>query len=144
MRALGHKRFAVVGHDRDAWVAYRMALDHPDAITRMALLNIVPTSTMYAHTDKEFATRNVWWFFLVQPTPLPEKMINADRAFFLRDHIEGQLKTTSAMEPEAFAEYLRCYDNLATVRAVCEDYRAAASVDLVDDAEDAVGEYGLP
>jgi haloacetate dehalogenase len=91
---------------------------------------------MYARTDKEFATRSFWWFFLIQPAPLPERMINADRTFFLRDHIAGQLKTAGAMEPDAFAEYLRCYDNPATVHAICEDYRAAVGIDLVDDAED--------
>lgn len=137
MRALGHETFAVVGHDRGARVAHRMALDHAQAVSRIALLDIAPTATMYARTDKAFATRYFWWFFLIQPAPLPERMINADREFFLRSHIEGQLKTPGATEPEAFAEYLRCYDDPATIHAICEDYRAAAGIDLDHDAADA-------
>jgi haloacetate dehalogenase len=92
---------------------------------------------MYARTDKEFATRYFWWFFLIQPAPLPERLIGADPEFFLRQHIEGQLKTPGATEPAAFAEYLRCYNDPATRHAICEDYRAAAGIDLVHDAADA-------
>jgi haloacetate dehalogenase len=89
MRQLGHHRFAVVGHDRGGRVAHRMNLDHPDAVSRIAVLDIAPTATMYARTNKEFATRYFWWFFLIQPKPLPEKLIAADPEFFLRKHIEG-------------------------------------------------------
>ena len=135
MRALGHEIFAVVAHDRGARVAHRMALDHPHSVSRLALFDIAPTSTMYALTDKAFATRYFWWFFLIQPAPLPEKLIGADPAFFLRTHIDGQSKTPDATEPEAFAEYLRCYDG-ATIHAICEDYRAAATIDLDHDAAD--------
>ena len=137
MTALGHDRFAVVGHDRGARVAHRMALDHPQAVTRLALFDIAPTRTMYERTDKAFATRYFWWFFLIQPAPLPERMIGADPEFFLRHHIAGQLKTEGATEPAAFDEYLRCYRDPATRHAICEDYRAAATIDLVHDADDA-------
>ena len=137
MRALGHRRFGVAGHDRGGRVAHRMALDHPDAVKRVALMDIAPTATMYARTDKEFATRYFWWFFLIQPAPLPEHMIGADPEFFLRKHIEGQNKTPGATESEAFAEYLRCYADPATRHAICEDYRAAATIDLDHDATDA-------
>ncbi|MGO4714599.1 alpha/beta fold hydrolase [Bradyrhizobium sp. 2TAF24] len=137
MAALGHKRFAVVGHDRGARVAHRMALDHPQAVARLALIDIAPTRTMYERTDKAFATRYFWWFFLIQPAPLPERLISADPEFFLRHHIAGQLKTEGATEPAAFDEYLRCYRDPATRHAICEDYRAAATIDLVHDAEDA-------
>jgi haloacetate dehalogenase len=136
MRILGHDRFGVVGHDRGGRVAHRMALDHCNAVTRIAVVDIAPTATMYARTDKEFATRYFWWFFLIQPAPLPERMIGADPEFFLRKHIEGQTKTPGSTEPNALAEYLRCYADPATQHAICEDYRAAATIDLVHDAED--------
>jgi haloacetate dehalogenase len=126
MRALGHSRFMLVGHDRGARVAHRLVLDHSDVVSKLVLLNIVSTAQTYARTDKSLATSQFWWFFLIQPEPLPEHMINGDREFFLRSHLDHQLKTPGALEPEAFAEYLRSYDSEATVHAVCEDYRAAA------------------
>ena len=144
MAVLGYPRFAVAGHDRGARVAHRMALDHPDAIARVAVLDIAPTATMYERTDKEFATRYFWWFFLIQPAPLPEKLIAADPEFFLRKHIEGQIKTPGATEPAAFAEYLRCYMDPATRHAICEDYRAASGIDLFHDAEDAASRVKAP
>ncbi|MEA1652776.1 alpha/beta hydrolase [Nitrospirillum sp. BR 11164] len=137
MRALGHGRFAVAGHDRGGRVAHRMALDHADAVSRLALLDVAPTATMYARTNQEFATRYFWWFFLIQPAPLPERLIAADPEFFLRSHIDRQNKTAGATEPAAFAEYLRCYRDPATRHAICEDYRAAATIDLAHDADDA-------
>jgi haloacetate dehalogenase len=136
MRALGHDRFAVVGHDRGGRVAHRMALDHPEAVSRVALFDIAPTATMYARTDKEFATRYFWWFFLIQPYPLPERLIDADPEFFLRKHIDGQNKLPNATEQAAFEEYLRCYRDPKTRHAICEDYRAAATIDLVHDESD--------
>ena len=133
MAAMGHSSFFVLAHDRGARVAHRMALDYPDAITRLAVVDIAPTATMYARTNKEFATRYFWWFFLIQPAPLPERLIGADPEFFLRKHLEAQTKAPGAIEPEAFAEYLRCYNDPATRHAICEDYRAAAGTDLADD-----------
>jgi haloacetate dehalogenase len=144
MRALGHERFAVAGHDRGGRVAHRMALDHPQAVSKLAVLDIAPTATMYARTDKVFATRYFWWFFLIQPAPLPERLIGADTEFFLRTHIDGQNKIAGATEPEAFAEYLRCYRNPAMLHAVCEDYRAAATIDLEHDAADADQRIAAP
>ncbi|WP_044559963.1 alpha/beta fold hydrolase [Azospirillum sp. B4] len=144
MRALGCGRFAVAGHDRGGRVAHRMALDHPDAVSRLAVLDIAPTATMYALTDKAFATRYFWWFFLIQPAPLPERLIAADPEFFLRTHIDGQSKTPGATEPAVFAEYLRCYQDPATRHAICEDYRAAASIDLEHDAADADSRVTAP
>ncbi|MEZ2132346.1 MULTISPECIES: alpha/beta fold hydrolase [unclassified Sinorhizobium] len=137
MEVLGHSRFPVVGHDRGGRVAHRLALDHPDSVEKIAVFDIAPTSTMYARTDMEFATRYFWWFFLIQPEPLPERLIAADPEFFLRTHIDTQNKVAGATEPEAFAEYLRCYLDPATRHAICEDYRAAAGIDLVHDAADA-------
>jgi haloacetate dehalogenase len=136
MHALGYDRFAVAGHDRGGRVAHRMALDHPNTVERIAVIDIAPTATMYARTDKEFATRYFWWFFLIQRYPLPETMIGADPGFFLRNHIDEQNKTPGAVDAQAYSEYLRCYADPATVHAVCEDYRAAATIDLEHDAAD--------
>ncbi len=144
MRRLGHERFPVVGHDRGGRVAHRMALDRPDAVEKLAVFDIAPTATMYARTDKAFASRYFWWFFLIQPAPLPERMILADVEFFLREHVERQNKIAGATEPEAFAEYLRCYRSPEGVHAVCEDYRAAATIDLEHDAADADARIAAP
>ncbi len=109
MRTLGHESFAVVGHDRGGRVAHRMALDHPEAVRRIAVLDIAPTATMYARTDREFATRYFWWFFLIQPAPLPERMIEADPEFYLRHHLAGQSRTPGVPREALVQEYLRCY-----------------------------------
>ena len=137
MRSLGFDRFRLVGHDRGGRVAHRLALDHPAAVERIALFDIAPTATMYARTNQEFATRYFWWFFLIQPYPLPERLIAADPEFFLKTHIDGQSKTPGATSRELFQDYLRCYQDPATRHAICEDYRAAASIDLAHDAADA-------
>ncbi|WP_207916085.1 alpha/beta fold hydrolase [Aquabacter spiritensis] len=136
MARLGFDRFALVGHDRGGRVAHRLALDWPEAVEKLCVIDIAPTATMYAMTDKAFATRYFWWFFLIQPYPLPERMIGADPDYFLRHHLAGQTRTPGATEPEAFAEYLRCYLDPAARHAICEDYRAAAGIDLVHDAAD--------
>jgi haloacetate dehalogenase len=136
MRLLGHDRFTVVGHDRGGRVAHRMALDHPEAVERMVVLDIAPTLTMYDKTDQEFATRYFWWFFLIQPADLPERMIGSDPEYFLRRHIGGQNKTHGAISEDVIAEYLRCYRDPATIHAICEDYRASASIDLDHDRAD--------
>lgn len=136
MAALGFDRFDVVAHDRGARVAHRMALDHPDRVARLVLLDIAPTATMYAETTKEFATRYFWWFFLIQPFDLPERMIAADSDHFLDRHLSGQIKVEGSLDPRIVAEYRRCYRDPATRHAICEDYRAAASIDLDHDAAD--------
>nr|WP_244396042.1 alpha/beta hydrolase [Beijerinckia indica] len=144
MRALGHERFAVVGHDRGARVVHRMALDFPQAVSKLVLLDIAPTATMYARTNMEFAKRYFWWFFLIQPYPLPERLINADPDFFLETHIAGQIKIEGASDPRVMAEYRRCYADPATRHAICEDYRAAASIDLEHDAADSDKKINAP
>jgi len=138
MRQLGHQRFSVIGHDRGGRVAHRMALDNPDVIERIAVVDIAPTATMYAKTDMEFARRYFWWFFLIQPAPLPETLISADPGYFLRTHIRTQLADPDAghVSEDVFEEYLRCYQQAETISAVCEDYRAAATIDLEHDAAD--------
>ena len=144
MRSLGFRRFAVIGHDRGGRVAHRLALDHPEAVERVAVLDIAPTATMYARTDKEFATRYFWWFFLIQPFDLPERMIGSDPEYFLRRHLAGQVKTAGAADEAIFREYLRCYRDPATIHAICEDYRAAATIDLEHDAADAERKVAAP
>ncbi len=136
MAALGFHRFDVVAHDRGARVAHRMALDHPDHVARLVLLDIAPTATMYAETNRAFATRYFWWFFLIQPFDLPERMIAADPDHFLDRHLAGQVKVEGALDPRVVTEYRRCYRDPATRHAICEDYRAAASIDLDHDAAD--------
>ena len=144
MNALGHERFAVVGHDRGGRVAHRLALDHPAAVTRLAVLDIAPTLTMYQMTNQEFATRYFWWFFLIQPFDLPERMIGSDPEYFLRRHIAGQVKVPGAVDDEIVTEYLRSYRNPETIHAICEDYRAAAGIDLEHDRADADRKIGCP
>jgi haloacetate dehalogenase len=135
MRSLGFERFAVAAHDRGARIAFRMALDHPEVVSHLALLDIVPTRTIYVTIDQRRAT-TVWrYFFLIQPD-MPERLIGADRDFYLRRTLDEWCGTPGALTDEAIAEYHRCFDE-ATIHATCEDYRAGASVDLVDDEEDA-------
>ena len=148
MRALGHPRFGLVGHDRGGRVAHRLALDHPDAVSRLAVLDISPTRTMYRRTDQAFATAYYHWFFLIQPFDLPERLIGADPAWYLRRKI-GAWSAGGAgaapgppghFDPRALAEYERCFADPATIHSTCEDYRAAASIDLEhDDADVAAG-----
>ncbi len=144
MRALGFDCFALVGHDRGARVAHRLVLDHPDCVSRVTVIDIAPTATMYALTDKAFATRYFWWFFLIQPFDLPERMIGADPDYFLDRHIAAQIKVEGAMDPRVLAEYRRCYSDPATRHAICEDYRAAAGIDLDHDAADADARIAVP
>lgn len=136
MDLLGHDGFSFAGHDRGGRVGHRLALDYPQRVKRCVFIDIAPTATMYALTDKNFATRYFWWFFLIQPAPLPEKLIASDPEFFLQRHIDGQIKIPGSTGPDIFAEYLRCYRDPEMLRAVCEDYRAAATIDLEDDVAD--------
>jgi len=135
MRRLGFERFVVVGHDRGGRVAHRMALDHPHAITKIAVLDIVPTHTLYTGVTKAFATAYFHWFFLIQPAPLPETLLRPQAEFFLRSAVFGRV-SPEAIPEDVFAEYLRCFADPATLHAMCEDYRAAASIDLDHDAAD--------
>ena len=135
MRGLGHERFAVVGHDRGARVTHRLALDHPDAVERAAVLDILPTLTMYESADMRFARLYWHWFFLIQPAPVPEAMLSGAIEQFLRTQLGGVLRS-GAVSGEAFAAYLAAARNPETVRGWCEDYRAAASIDLEHDRAD--------
>lgn len=144
MRLLNRPTFAFVGHDRGARVGHRLALDYPESVTKAVFVDIAPTATMYALTNKEFATKYFWWFFLIQPEPFPEKLIGFDPDYFLYHHIDGQIKIKGCVEDKAFDEYLRCYKDPRTIHAICEDYRAAATIDLDDDKEDADKKSSVP
>jgi haloacetate dehalogenase len=128
MRTLGFERFAVVGHDRGARVAWRLAVEHPDVVTKASVLDIVPLP--YSMVTKEFATQYFHWFFLIQPPPFPETLIANNAEFYLRSRFLRPTGGTNAITPDAFAEYLRCFNDPAAIHATCEDYRAGASIDL--------------
>jgi haloacetate dehalogenase len=134
MSQLGFESFVVVGHDRGGRVAHRMALDHPQRVTKLAVLDIVPTHRLYRESTREFATAYFWWYFLIQPAPLPETLIGNSVEFWLSEKL-GKA-APGAITSAAFAEYLRCYRNPETIHASCEDYRAAASIDLMHDEAD--------
>lgn len=144
MRSFGHERFAVIGHDRGGRVAHRMAIDHPRAVERLTVIDIAPTATMYRQTNQEFARRYFWWFFLIQPAPLPERLIEGDPEFFVRTHLAAQSKTPGVPSEALIREYLRCYRQPGAIHAICEDYRAAASIDLEHDAVDARRKLDMP
>jgi haloacetate dehalogenase len=133
MAALGFERFAVAGHDRGARVAHRLARDHPERIGRLALLDIVPTLYRFETIDQKAATSSWHWFFLIQPSGFPERLIGSEAEFFLRHQLGGLLREPAKLEPEAFADYLRCFKNPDTIRATCDEYRAGATIDLVHD-----------
>ena len=142
MSGLGHSRFFVAGHDRGGRVAHRLALDHGERVERLALIDIVPTLDMYERVDMRSAIGYYHWFFLIQPAPLPERMIGGDPAHFLRWTLGGWgSKDTSFFEAEALDEYERCFCRPEAIHASCEDYRAAATIDLEHDrASRAAGE----
>lgn len=134
MRGLGHAEYFVAGHDRGGRVAHRLALDEPAAVKRLALLDIAPTLDMYDSTDMRFASAYYHWFFLIQPAPHPERMIGHDPAHYLRWKLGGWGTLGHGFyEPEALAEYERCWSRPETVHAACEDYRASAGIDLEHD-----------
>lgn len=136
MRALGFERFAVMGHDRGARVAHRMALDFADRVTRLVLLDIVPTLWRFEHVDQQVATSTYHWFFLIQPGGLPETLIGSNVEFFLTHTLNSWAMTPNFWAPEAFADYLRGFSDPASIHATCEDYRAGATIDLVHDRAD--------
>jgi haloacetate dehalogenase len=136
MRQLGYERFAIAAHDRGARVAHRLCLDRPDAVRRVCFMDIVPTLRMYRDTSKAFATAYVWWFFLAQPEPLPEHMIGCDAEFFIAHQLTRLNGTPGALTDDAVREYTRCFTTPEAIHAVCEDYRAAADIDLEMDAAD--------
>ena len=135
MRALGFDRFAVCGHDRGARVAHRMCLDHPQAVAAAAVIDIVPTLHLFETTDQAFAGAYYHWFFLSQPAPLPERLIGAAAAEFLTMTLDRWSGPAFTFPPQVMAEYVAAFD-VAAIHASCEDYRAAATIDLEHDDAD--------
>ena len=136
MRRLGHERFQVLAHDRGARVAHRLALDHPQAVERLLLLDIAPTLAMYRHTSEAFARAYWHWFFLIQPPPLPEALIDSDPRRYVRSVMGARHAGLAAFAPEALAEYERCAAIAGTAESICADYRASAGIDLAHDQAD--------
>lgn len=136
MTHLGFERFFVAGHDRGGRVAYRMALDHPQRVAKLAVLDIVPTWEAYKRADMAFGMSYFHWFFMTQPFDLPERLIGADPDFYWKRHTSREPKGPDFFAAEALADYLRCFGNPATIHAICEDYRAAASIDMQHDEAD--------
>lgn len=138
MSALGHDEFHVAGHDRGARVLHRLCLDHAARVRTACVMDIAPTATTFALTNQALATAYFHWFFLIQPPPLPERMIAADPAAWLRGCLSRwSMGNEQAFAPEAVAEYVRCFADPDAIRASCDDYRAAAGIDLRHDEADA-------
>jgi haloacetate dehalogenase len=136
MAALGFETFLVAGHDRGGRVAHRMALDHPQRVTKLAVLDIVPTHKIFSTVTKEIATGYYHWFFLIQGGGLPETLIGHDPEYYLRTKVKQWGGGMEAFTEEALNEYVRCFSDPACIHASCEDYRAAASIDLDHDEAD--------
>ncbi len=136
MRALGFERFAVAGHDRGARVAYRMALDHPERVQKLAVLDVIPTYVMFANVNKAMALGTYHWFFLAQPYDLPEHLIGGDPEYFIRHTLGGWAGKLDAFAPEALQQYIDAFRDPACIHATCEDYRAGATIDSELDAAD--------
>jgi haloacetate dehalogenase len=143
MQQLGHAQFDVLAHDRGARVAHRLVLDHPQAVRRLMLLDIAPTLAMYEHTSDAFARAYWHWFFLIQPAPLPERLIEADPVAYLHDVIGRRHAGLAAFAPQALAEYERCIAVPGTAKSICEDYRASAGIDLEHDRADRAAGHRL-
>jgi haloacetate dehalogenase len=136
MQALGFSQWAVGSHDRGSRVAHRMGLDHPDRVTKIATLDIAPTREMYAHTTDAFARAYWHWFFLIQPAPFPERMIGAaPESYWLKKCGSGSAGMMP-FDPRALAAYLEAFRDPAVIHASCEDYRAAATIDIAHDDAD--------
>lgn len=144
MNNLGHDRFLIGAHDRGARVAHRLGLDHPEKVTAMTLLDIAPTREMYAGTNTKFATAYWHWFFLIQKHPIPEQIIGADPTGFWKLKCFNQAKGNNPFSPEALKEYLTAFSDPETIRATCEDYRAAASIDIDHDDQDGTRKLSMP
>jgi haloacetate dehalogenase len=133
MRELGFSEFAVVGHDRGGRVGHRMALDYPHNVTKLSVLDIVPTRHAFRTADLSFGLGYWHWFFLAQPEPLPEHLLGADPEGWIRGRLSALRRGGRQFDPRALKEYVRCFRDPAAIHASCEDYRAAAGADLADD-----------
>ena len=140
----GHAHALVCGHDRGGRVAHRLGLDHPDRVRAMAVLDIAPTREMYANTTEAFARAYWHWFFLILPAPMPENMIGHDPRDFWLSKITKQIGGPLPFKPDALEEYLAVFEDPETIRATCEDYRAAASIDIAHDDADGDRKLACP
>jgi haloacetate dehalogenase len=136
MERLGHGRFAVAGHDRGGRVAHRLVRDHPGGVSRAALLDIIPTATLFGTVDQAVATSYYHWFFLIQPDGLPETMIGHDPEWYLRETVRRWSGTATPVDEAAIREYIRWFSRPEAIHASCEDYRAGASIDMTHDEAD--------
>jgi len=136
MAKFGFNEFYVIGHDRGGRVSHRMAVDHPACVKKLVTLDIAPTLAMYEKTTEEFARSYYHWFFLIRPAPFPETMIMANPELYLKQSIGSRSAGLAPFTPDAYAEYLRCIHDPATVHGLCEDYRASAGIDLEHDRAD--------
>ncbi|HBE20877.1 MAG TPA: alpha/beta hydrolase [Cyanobacteria bacterium UBA11149] len=136
MAALGFERFFAAGHDRGGRVLHRLLLDYPNLVEKAAVLDIVPTRTIFETVNQELAIAYEHWFFLCQPDNLPERLIGKDPEFYLRTKLKKWSANPNSFTEAAMAEYIRCFSNPATIHATCEDYRAAATIDLEHDEAD--------
>ncbi len=144
MRQQGFEQFQVLAHDRGARVAHRLAADHPAAVQRLMLLDIAPTLAMYDQTSDVFARAYWHWFFLIQPPPLPEALIESDPVRYLHSVMGKRHAGLQAFAPQALREYERCVQIPGSAQSICEDYRASASMDLVHDRADVAAGLRLP
>ena len=135
MSHFGHAQFGILAHDRGARVAHRLAVDHAERVTAMILLDIAPTREMYANTTAAFATVYWHWFWLIQAAPFPEQQIEADPLFYLNKKLRSWGHKPKPFSDEAFAAYAEAIQNPETIHAMCEDYRAAATIDIEHDNE---------
>jgi haloacetate dehalogenase len=136
MRHFGFEKFHAGGHDRGARVLHRLCLDHPEAVTKAAFIDMLPQHHLLNNVTRKWGMFSWHWFFMVQPNPTPERMISADPEFFIRRKLSKTDQGTSFFDPRALAEYIRCIKDPRTVYGMCEDYRATFGVDLDMDTAD--------
>jgi len=133
MSLLGFNSYYIVAHDRGARIAHRLALDFPDKVIKIILLDIIPTIEHFERTNMDFAMGYYHWFWLAQRSPIPESVINKAPEEWFFAHTSREEKDRNFFSPLALEDYLECVKNPATISAICEDYRAAATIDLIDD-----------
>ncbi|KEA62139.1 Haloacetate dehalogenase H-1 [Marinobacterium lacunae] len=136
MKVIGFEQFSLLAHDRGARVAHRLGVDHAASVKRMVFLDIAPTLGMYENTTEAFARAYWHWFFLIRPAPFPESLIQSDPELYIQSVMGARSAGMAPFTAEALAEYLRCLRLPGTAMAICEDYRAAAGIDLEHDRED--------
>ena len=144
MTSLGFDEYFLIGHDRGARVAHRMAIDYKESIIKLAVLDIVPTLHVFQTTEQILAKRYYHWFFLSQPYPHPETLIGNSIEYYLKSKLAMWGNTKNFICDEALNEYLRCFSNKETIHATCEDYRAGASIDLIEHKKDFDNKINCP